>query len=133
MGERITLKDTLITATLKIADGNPGAMQALADLMANTEAIDPQSALGKLGPLLSLDTHGIYGTDIYILYNDKCDRDARKMLMLLRAVQLGFLGERKLKELAGDQIREVNLTSDEWESLDSKVCEELDGFARAKK
>lgn len=130
MSERITLEDNKMSAIIKMVDGNPGAMDAVMDLMNKSPEIDPQSAFGELGPLLSLDSHGIYGTDIYILYNDKCGSDARKMLMLLRSVQLGFLPESKLQEMAGDQMRKVDLTADEWASLDRKVCEELDGFEK---
>lgn len=116
---------------MKMVDGNPGAISALTDLLENTEDVDPQCAFGKLGPLLSLDTHGIYGSDIYVLWSDKCDRDARKTLMLLRSVQLGFLPEFKLQELAADQSRRVNLTDEEINDLDNKVCEQLEDFKKA--
>lgn len=87
--------------------------------------IDPQSALGGAGPLLALDQHDIYGTDIYVLWNDKCQRDVRKMIMALRGVQLGHLLESRLREIAGDQTRSVDLTRNEWDELNLQVCSEL--------
>jgi len=115
---RIELNDSVVDAVVKLVEGNPGAMQACMCLIDNAERIDPQSALDPYGPLLSLDTHGIYGSAIYVLWNDKCDRDPRKMIMLLRSVQLGFLPVEKLKEMAEDQLRQVNLTDDEWAEVD---------------
>jgi hypothetical protein len=127
---RIELSDDFMSASVKMVDGNPGAISALMSLAATAVEIDPQSALGPLGPMLSFDTHGIYGTDIYVIWNDKCDRDSRKVHVLLRAVQLGILPESKLLEMAKDQTRRVNLTPEEWSDIDKKVCEQLDGFQR---
>lgn len=126
--ERIELTDTLMTATIKLAEGNPGALTTLVKLIESAPSIDPQSIFGPLAPLIALDIHGIYGSDIYILFNDKCDRDARKTILLLRAVQLGIMPERKLQKLAADQTRSVNITEDEWNSIDHKVCVQLTEF-----
>ena len=127
---RIQLQDSGMDAMVKMADGNPGAVQALIDISVQAAAIDPQSALGGMGAILSLDTHNIYGTDIYVLYSDKCQKDVRKLLVLLRAVQLGIMPESKLQSLAGDQARQVELTDDEFNELDAKVCEQLSEFQR---
>jgi hypothetical protein len=127
---RLDLQDTTLTAISKMSEGNPGAMSALVDILQNGDEIDPQNIMGGMGVILSLDTHKIYGTDIYIIYNDKCDRDLRKMLMLLRSVQLGFLPESKLQEMAADQEYKVNLTDEEIDDLDNKVCEQLEGFQK---
>ena len=127
--ERITLTDTPMNMITKIAEGNPGAIQAIMSLMEVHDSIDPQSALGSLSIPLSLDDCAIYGSSIYVLFSYKCGRDPRKMIMLLRAVQLGFLSESKLREMAADQSSEVNLTDEEFNDLDSKVCDRLDGFA----
>jgi len=121
---RLKLKDTFISAITKMSDGNPGAITALIDLSLSSPEIDPQSEFGGIGPFFSFDLYEIYGSDIYIIWNDKCGRDSRKTLMLLRAVQLGFLQESKLKEMASDQMRQVDLTEKQWEELDYKVCKE---------
>lgn len=47
--------------------------------------------MGPFGPLLILDSNGIYGGDIYILFADLCGKDPVKALAVLRAVQLGIL------------------------------------------
>lgn len=126
---RIKLTDTTQGVVVKMCDGNPGAMTAIVGLLSkDCEKIDPDSAMGTLGPLLSLDTLGIYGTDIYILWNDKCKRDLRRFVLLLRASQLGLLPSAKVQEMAADQMRQVDLSGDEWGELDVAVCERLAGF-----
>lgn len=127
---RIGLNDTTMDIVVKMSDGNPGAMDVIMRILSQDNKIDPQNALGGLGTILQLDTHGIYGTDIYILYNDKCNRNMRLFLMLLRSVQLGFFPESRLKEMASDQMRKINISQDELDDLDSKVCERLDQFQR---
>ena len=67
---------------------------------------------------------------IYIIWNDKCQRDARKVAVLLRAVQLGILPVLKLKSMAEDQMRQVDLSGEEWEEIDTKVCDQLKCFQR---
>lgn len=127
---RISLTDTALSAIVKMAEGNPGAVSAISEIMKHGPAIDPQSVMPDLMPILSLDTHGIYGSDIYVLYSDKCGRDVRKLLVLLRAVQLGIMQEQRLRDLATDQTRQVNLSAEEFAALDAAVCAELSEFQR---
>ncbi len=127
---RVELTDNMVDVFTKMADGNPGALTAMIDLFKNAQGIDPQGAIGGVGPILSLDQHEIYGSSIYVLYSDKCGRDARQMCVLLRSVQLGFLDASKLQAMAADQMREVNLSNDEWLKIDALVCNRLDDFQR---
>lgn len=127
---RITLEDTTKSAIVKMADGNPGAIGAIMSVFESREFIDPQAAMGPLGVLLSLDYMGIYGTDIYVLFSDKCKKDARLFLVLLRAVQLGFLPRNRLAEMAADQSRSVNISVEEIEELDLLVCGQLSEFQK---
>lgn len=128
---RIDLEDTAMSAVMKMAEGNPGAAMAMMEIIEKHEDIDPQAAFGGFGTIMLLDTWGVYGTDIYVLFNDKCDRSVRKMLILIRATQLGIYPQSELTKLANDQSRQINLTQEEWESLDMAVCEQLDKFAKS--
>jgi len=105
---RIELTDSPMDALIKMAEGNPGAAVAMMDILKQHDEIDPQAMLGGLGTIMILDTWGIYGSSIYILYSDKCDRNVRQLLMLLRATQLGFFSHTKLQQMAEDQMRSVN-------------------------
>lgn len=127
---RLDLSDTGMDVIIKMADGNPGAITAMMAIMEKHDEIDPQAIMGGMGAIMILDTWGIYGTEIYILWNDKCNRDVRQMLMLMRATQMGMFSHTKLKEMAADQMREVNLSDEEMAELDEKVCEQLEDFAR---
>lgn len=130
MNPRIDFNDTTVSALIKMADGNPGAISAMMAILEKHQSIHPQAALGGIGTIMMLDEYGIYGSSIYVLYSDKCDRDVRKMVMLIRSVQLGIFSKTKLQEMAADQRRQVNLTDTEWHDLDDKVFEQLDDFAR---
>ncbi len=127
---RLELTDNGVDMLKKMSEGNPGAVNCMMSILEEHDKIDPQAVLGGIGAILSLDTFEIYGTDIYILYSDKCDKNVRKMLMIMRATQLGLFSHRRLQEMAADQMREINLTTEEWEDLDSKVCEQLKEFAK---
>lgn len=129
---RIEATDNGQSMVVKMSDGNPGVMQALMLLLSKgCEEIDQDNMLKPFGPLLSLDTLGIYGTGIYILWNDKCKRDIRRLIMLLRATQLRLLPSTKVQEMANDQMRQINLSADEWAELDSAVVDRLPGFMSA--
>ena len=80
MKSRIELTDSTVSALTKMSDGNPGAASAMVEIIQKGGKIDPDSAMGGLGAILSLDTHRIYGTDIYVLFSDICDKDVAKML-----------------------------------------------------
>ena len=95
---RITSGMTTMQALLALTEGNPGAITVLAEGMLKYEKIDPQAVFGGLQFLLSLDTHNIYGSDIWVFYKDICNHSIATVIALLRAVQLGYLPERSLKD-----------------------------------
>jgi hypothetical protein len=96
----LTIKDIVIL----LSDNNPGALTAMIELVKNAETVDPDSALGGLGPLLSLDTLDCYGSDIWRFYKDVCDHDAHKMLGVMRANQLGFTSDDDIRRaIQGDR------------------------------
>lgn len=128
---KIELTDTPMDMLTKMSEGDPGALMAMMAIMQEHDAIDPQAAMGAIGAILLLDTWEIYGTEIYVLFSDKCNKDVRQLLMLMRATQLGIFSNAKLKEMAADKMRQVNLTDDEWVDIDSKVCDQLEEFKRA--
>lgn len=125
---KITLNDTGMDMFVKMSEGNPGALTALMELSKLTPEIDPQSAFGPYSALLSLDSYGIYGANIYIIWNDKCNRDSHKMILLLRAVQLGLFSENELKALGNDHSYKLNISNEKWVELNNKVSEKLEDF-----
>lgn len=93
---RIKLEDTTLDILTKMSEGNPGALNVMMMLLKEAPAIDPDDFMGGLGVILSLDTHDIYGSHIWILYKDISGCDLITMCALLRAVQLGYLAETEL-------------------------------------
>jgi hypothetical protein len=124
---RVTLDDTALDAMVKLAEGNIGAITVLGALYKDTPAIDPQSALGSLGPMLFMDDMGIYGSELWILFKYVCKQDTRLMVGLLRACQLGFVSEREIKTAISLQHKNtLNVLE-----LVAKVEEELTEFQKA--
>ncbi len=93
----IQLDDTIPSALAKMSAGNPGAITVLLRIFKEGDAIDPQSWSGGFGTILALDTHKIYGEDIWILYKYICGEDIVNVCAVLRAVQLGILPEEDMK------------------------------------
>jgi len=91
MSIRITGNDSLMTAIIKLADGNPGALAVLTSLAQDGHTIDPDSALGPWSFLIDLDTNNIYADQIWMLYKDVCGENLVYTCAVLRAVQLGLL------------------------------------------
>jgi hypothetical protein len=87
---------TILDVMAVLSDGNPGAIAAMTELVTSAEKIDPDSVLVALGPLMMLDSFGIYGSRIWMLFEDLCGRDVAKTIGLLRAVQLGLCSEHSL-------------------------------------
>jgi len=81
----------------KMSEGNPGALSVCVQILREGSRIDPDDALGALGTILSLDTLGLYGSKIWMLYKDVCQCDLPKMLAVLRACQLGFVTDAQVR------------------------------------
>ena len=90
---RIALTDTVIDTTTRMSEGNPGAITVMVNLMKESPKVDPDDMFGPLGPLMSLDSYGIYGSRIWMLYKDVCNQSAVRTLAVLRGMQLGLISD----------------------------------------
>ena len=122
---RLDLNDDIRSAMLKMVDGNPSAINALVCLVKNAETIDPDDFAGPFGPFFHLDSYGIYGSDIWILYKDICGMDVAKTLGVLRAVQLGLERETNLKHAIANSRTQTIIDPDK---LLADVCKRLPNF-----
>ena len=100
--EKIKLTDSMPEIIYKMSEGNPGAMNALMQILTPND-IDPDNLMGGLLAVFLLDSYGIYGSDIYILFNDICNRSLVKTLAVLRACQLGLFSSVTLKDACSRQ------------------------------
>lgn len=97
MQERIELTDTAPDVLQKMSEGNPGALTVCIQLMKQGGDIDPDDVLGGLGKVLTLDTLGVYGPRIWMLYKDVCGQSLPRMVALLRGWQLSVVSKAQLR------------------------------------
>lgn len=123
---RITLADTGLSACMKMADGNPGALSVMAEMFKRGGEIDPDDFMGGMGAILALDSHRIYGSRIWMLHKDVCGQDLRVTLAILRACQLGFLPDEDLQHAIDNMGDGIDVPA-----LVTKVEERLPAFQKA--
>lgn len=100
---KINLHDSTQDAVIKMAEGNMGALNALVMIIKEGSVIDPDDPMSGIGTILMLDTLGIYGSDIYVLYSDICDKNIAKTIAVVRAVQFGHFDGRLLQNACNRQ------------------------------
>lgn len=114
---RIALEDSFLEIVCKMANGNPGAISAIAACSSIAADVDPDSVWGPFGPVISLDLLQIYEDKIWILFKDSCRQNAAAMVALLRAHQMGLITSAELqnavrydcKPLTKERVTEIYL------------------------
>ena len=125
--ERIQLHMTGLEIVTCMAEGNPGALTALLEIMGKgSSEIDPQGLMGGMGAILMLDTLGIHGSRIWMLFSDVCGRNVVKMIAVLRAEQLGQLAG--VTEAALNHAIENRGDGLDLDAVVIAVCERLEKF-----
>jgi hypothetical protein len=127
---KIDLNDSLSSAMVKLSEGNPGAIAAMAALYKKEKEI-----AGALIPgfsTLLLDSFGIYGPRIWMLFKDVCGQDARTMLTVLRGVHQGFAAEKELNEIIDSTDPEMDKKAFASDML-AKVEEAFADFRKEEK
>lgn len=105
---RINYNMSAIQMLVAMADGNPGAVSVMTQMLQKGNEIDPEAMLGGgLMAILDLDTMGVYGSDIWVLYKDICGESVPMTIGLLRAVQMGIIGESVLKQAIQDERQQT--------------------------
>jgi len=124
---RIKLSDNMISAVAKMSNGNPGAMTFMMKLITDAEKIDPGNQMGGLHSMLLADTFGIYGTDLYVLWSDICNRNTGLAMAMLTGAQLGIISGKLLADACSRQDYSGRDMID-VESVYKKVCEKVESF-----
>jgi hypothetical protein len=123
MNERLGLTDTAMTAVSKLSEGNPGALRVCMELLTRSINYDPDMLLGGIGSLLQLDSHGIYGSRIWMFYKDFCGEKLDVMVAMLRAVQLGIMTDFEMNHAIDNYGGDVDI-----DAVVAKVMEKLPNF-----
>jgi len=124
---RIELSDDIYSIMTKMCEGNPGALTVLINLIKETERIDPDAAMGPYAHLLNLDSAGIYGPRIWVLFKDTCGQNLTEMIAVLRGWQLGFVSQEQL-DVASSRDGARGQTSINVSDILAKVKAELPKF-----
>lgn len=85
---RIQLTDTITESLAKMADGNPGAVTVLLQLMPMENGVMK---------VIHLDSIKIYGSDIWVLYKNCCGEDINKLVHVLNENRMGELETQTIK------------------------------------
>lgn len=127
MKTKIELSDSMQDVVVKMSEGNPGAVRVCCELLKDGAQIDPDSALGGFGAILALDSLGLYGSKIWMLYKDVCDCNLALMLAVLRGHQLSFLSKSELLHAVENNGAGIDL-----DGICVKVFDRLPHFDPAK-
>lgn len=92
---KIQLTDTIQDIVIKMAEGNPGAMTCMFQMMQKTDWFGNVDAIMMI---LQLDSMEIYGSKLYMLWSDCCGKDLTRMELVLRNWQMGRLPLAIIKE-----------------------------------
>lgn len=88
----LKVTDTLLDVLTKLSQGNPGALSVLCQILKE----DQENGDGTLVfQLLKLDTLGIYGSLIWMLYKDTFRYNIRALMFALRHNRLEKVIKRK--------------------------------------
>jgi len=82
--------DSTMDLVVKMGEGNPGAMVACMELF--------KMGSGGVVTLLDLDYIGLYGEKLYMLWNDCCNRDASKVVRVIKARNFGKLSDQDIRD-----------------------------------
>ena len=90
---KIKLEDSMMDIIVKMSEGNPGALTCLMSIM---DKKDWFGGANSLVYILTFDTLGLYGSELYMLWNDCCDRNLEKLELVLRNYQMGKLSNTEI-------------------------------------
>lgn len=90
---RLTGTDSIMDVAMKMSEGNPGALTVIMQLLQNP---------ADIGFILACDSIGLYGSQLYMLWNDCCGRDMSRTKTVLKAWQRGKVtAEEILQHVSG--------------------------------
>jgi hypothetical protein len=120
---KIQLDMSAMDMIMVMSEGNPGALKVLMESLDKVPEVDPDDVFGPWGLMMHLDSLGIYGERIWMLYKDLCGENITNTIAMARAWQLGIVRESDLKDAIN------GLTIFNVSDIIEKVKERLPSFA----
>jgi hypothetical protein len=106
---RINLEDSMVDIVTKMSEGNPGAISVCTKFLQCAQQVDPDNMFGGVGPIMMLDTYGMYGSKIWMLYKDVCNENIAHTIGMIRATQLGIVDVRNLNYAINNRGRGIDV------------------------
>lgn len=122
--DRIDACMTLQEAVAVLSEGNPGAMATCCEIIKHGPEIDPAGS--GIMTLLHIDSLRLYGSRLYMLWNDVCGRDVGKTLAVIRGWQLGRLSAAEVNHAVDNRGAGIDM-----DDLLAWLAVELPGFNAA--
>ena len=91
---KLNMHETFSDIILKLSEGNPGAMTTLFEIMKHFD----NNEVEFLGTFLVIDSMELYGSHLYMLWNDCCDRDISKVIKVIRKYCDGEISDNDISE-----------------------------------
>ena len=86
---KIDLHDSMMDIVTKMSEGNPGAMAFVMEVITSVE-------MGLIKIILPCDTIGLYGSKLYMLWNDCCNRNINEVIRVIEAWRTGKISSREI-------------------------------------
>ena len=93
---KIQLTDSTIEILDKMSEGNPGAISILTTLLFKETTHEMVDSVMHI--ILPLDTLGIYGSKLYMLWTDACDKNTDKVKKVIELWRIGKLTKEEIHE-----------------------------------
>ena len=93
---KLQLTDSTIEILDKMSEGNPGAISILTTLLFKETAQEMVDSVMHI--ILPLDTLGVYGSKLYMLWTDACDKNEDKVKKVIELWRTGKLTKEEIHE-----------------------------------
>lgn len=91
---KIEINDTIESIIVKLSEGNPGAMRTLFEIM----QFKGNNPFYFLETFLAIDNMKLYGSYLYMLWNDCCKNNIEKVFKVIEAYQRGDINDEMINE-----------------------------------
>ena len=91
---KLAISDSKMDMIMKMGNGNPGAMNIIMNMLDG----DMDKTSKNVMLLCHLDHFEVYGSDLYVLFNDVCHQSPGDFEYLIRAAQMGLVTKEQLHE-----------------------------------
>lgn len=94
LNTKLELTDSLQDVITKLSEGNPGAINFLFEIIKH----QGNNPIESFGEFLTIDSMHLYGSHLYMLWNDCCNRDVEKSLKIIKGYRLGNIKDNDIKD-----------------------------------